>query len=380
MRQQTQEEKKIELLAPGGDEHSVKAAILAGADAVYCGLPAFNARQRAENITPGKLEELVLIAHQHGCRIFVTLNTLIVEEEIDEVLRLLTLTAAMGIDAVIVQDAGLLYLIREYFPSLEVHASTQMTTHNTGQLDLLSGFGVSQANLCRELALPEIQLLCSHGRTIGLKSEVFIHGAYCISFSGQCYMSSAMSGRSGNRGACVQPCRRIYRYGSSLRSKGTPFNLKDNSAFSRCGKLITAGMSSLKIEGRIKNYKYVFAAVSAWRRQLEMYFRSGMVSADDNALGSVFNRSFTSGYLDGEISPSMFSDSSRDRSLVPVSAIRSYTADTGVLTLVEEALVDPDTPVLVYGPGFTFICTGFCRKRTGRFEYQFTISHKLKGK
>ncbi|MBN1130576.1 MAG: U32 family peptidase, partial [Chitinispirillaceae bacterium] len=183
-------QKTVELLAPGGDSDSVKAAILAGADAVYCGLPEFNARQRAENIPLKDLGTLIVLAHQKNCRIYLTLNTLILEKEFDELFELVNNACAMGIDAVIVQDLGLLFFLKRHFPSLKVHASTQMTTHNLGQIAFLSALDVSQINLSRELSLPEIQSLCAFARASGVKTEVFVHGAYCISFSGQCYMSS----------------------------------------------------------------------------------------------------------------------------------------------------------------------------------------------
>jgi hypothetical protein len=159
-----------ELLAPGGDGDCVKAALLAGADAVYCGLPAFNARQRAENIALKDLGALVLLAHQRNCRIYLTLNTLILEKEFDELFELVNKVRAMGIDAVIVQDLGLCFFLKNRFPALEVHASTQMTTHNAGQIAFLSALNVSQVNLSRELSLSEIKALCDFGKNMSVGS------------------------------------------------------------------------------------------------------------------------------------------------------------------------------------------------------------------
>ena len=371
--------RRMELLAPGGDADSVKAAFLAGADAVYCGLQQFNARKRAGNLTCEQLSELLQIARQHSCRIYLTLNTLIVEDEIPGIVQILSDCRRAGVDAVIVQDWGLLYLLKEYFPGIEVHASTQMTTHNCGQISSIADAGARQVNLGRELSLDEVRELSVCCRERSLLPEVFVHGAFCISFSGQCYMSSAMSGKSGNRGACVQPCRRTYRCRGSGQAI-TPFNLKDNSAFGRVRELAQAGVGSLKIEGRIKNYKYVYATVNAWRRQLDRLYGGAPTAQNDPALQSVFNRSLTGGYLDDRIDRTMFIDSSRDRSLVRVAAIRSYTADTGVLKLDREVHIDAEVPVLVYAAGFTFVCTGFLGERCGRFEYRYRITHKLKGK
>lgn len=368
-----------ELLAPGGDSDCVKAAIIAGADAVYCGLPMFNARQRAENISFEQLSTLVTLAHQKNCRIYLTLNTLILEKEFDELFELVNRVSAMGIDAVIVQDLGLLYFLKTHFPALEVHASTQMTTHNTGQIAFLSAQKVLQVNLSRELSLPEITALCDFGKNVGVKSEVFVHGAYCISFSGQCYMSCAMSGHSGNRGACVQPCRRSYNI-AGTKQTGLPFNLKDNSAFSSAGALIEAGVDSLKIEGRIKNSTYVYTTVAAWREQLERYRSTREVSNDAPLLNTVFNRQFSDGYLGGRIDKNMFIDSSRDQSLVNLSIINNYHADEKTLTLEKDPDISPGSQVVVYTPDFKFICTGTIEKKSAPRKYRFTIEHELKGK
>jgi putative protease len=368
-----------ELLAPGGDGDCLKAALLAGADAVYCGLPAFNARQRAENIALKDLGALVLLAHQRNCRIYLTLNTLILEKEFDELFELVNKVRAMGIDAVIVQDLGLCFFLKNRFPALEVHASTQMTTHNAGQIAFLSALNVSQVNLSRELSLSEIKALCDFGKNMSVKTEVFVHGAYCISFSGQCYMSSAMSGHSGNRGECVQPCRRAY-YVPDQKHTGLPFNLKDNSAFSSAGELIQAGVDSFKIEGRIKNAAYVHTVVTAWREQLERYRFTQQADKDDPRLHTVFNRHFSDGYLKGRIDKNMFIDSSRDQSLVPLSAIMNYHADKKTLTLEKDPGILAQSQVVIYTPDFRFICTGIIEKKFAPKKYLFRIEHELKGK
>jgi len=379
-----QQAQKVELLAPGGDSDCVKAAILAGADAVYCGLASFNARRRAKNLSLPELQDLVLIARRHACRIYLTLNTLIMEEELPEVVKILRHISAMGIDGVIVQDYGLLAILKEHFSSLEIHASTQMTTHNRGQYDFLSLFGVGRINLARELSLNEIHDLAAHGRSLHIKTEVFVHGAYCISFSGQCFMSSAVCGQSGNRGACVQPCRRTYfaekkQHGKNL-SGFLPFNLRDNSAFSRAAGLIKAGADSFKIEGRIKNFRYVYTTLCAWRKQIDRFYETGKIRKADPALSAVFNRCFSDGYLAGDISRSMFIDTSRDQSLEAVSPVAGYSADARILVLENDVSLPPHTEALVYTPDFTFICIGFLEKKTGPCRFRFTIEHKLKGK
>lgn len=374
--------KKIELLAPGGDADSVKAAIYAGADAVYCGMGSFNARQRASNLTLQELEHLVHIAEQRNCRIYLTLNTLVFDHEIPDVLKLLENVYQVGIRAVIVQDLGLLHILKTYLPEIEVHASTQLTTHNEGQISFLSKSGVSQINLSRELSLSEIKPLCSVAHENGIKIEVFAHGAFCVSFSGQCYMSSCLCGKSGNRGECVQPCRRQYLKNRSKNKTDlmTVFNLKDNCVFAEAEKLYNAGVDSLKIEGRIKKFFYVYNVTSAWREQIDALETGKKIRHNDNRLETVFNRKFTSGYMNGTIGEDMFIDTSRDQSLKFIANVSRYWADKHILTLDQNVRLSANTGILIYTQDFTFICKGVLTKKITAHEYQFNIEHKLKGK
>jgi putative protease len=373
--------RKIELLAPGGDADSVKAAICAGADAVYCGTTSFNARQRASNLTIQELEQLAHLAAQRSCKLYLTLNTLIFDSELPEVMCLLKDIYQAGIRAVIVQDLGILHLLRTYLPEIEVHASTQLTTHNEGQIAFLSHFGISQINLSRELSIDEIEPLCTVAHEKNIKVEVFVHGAFCISFSGQCYFSSNLCGKSGNRGECVQPCRRQYTIATAKKESDakTFFNLKDNFVFSEADKLYNAGVDSFKIEGRIKKFPYVYNVTSAWREQIDALQNGNDIKHEDKRLDSVFNRKFTSGYVKGTISADMFIDSSRDQSLHFVATVAGYWADKKVLTLDSKVSLAENTEILIYTPDFTFICKGIISKRISSMEYLFTIEHKLKG-
>ncbi|MFP4546667.1 MAG: DUF3656 domain-containing protein [Fidelibacterota bacterium] len=303
----------MELLAPGGDVNAVKAAILTGADAVYCGLAQFNARNRARNLTFEELIGVINLAHDHDCKIYLTLNIVLLETEIPTVIALLNKLVNIDLNGIIIQDLGLLYLLSKYFKTLDVHASTQMTTHNRGQLEFLARNSVKQVNLSRELNLNEINELCKFGNEKQVETEVFAHGSYCIGFSGLCYMSSVLDGKSGNRGRCSQPCRNEYR----VTPKGIkyPLNLKDNSAYLNLPELIAAGIDSLKIEGRIKGYDYVHRIVRTWRRHLDNYFENRSMDENIDDLYSVFNRDFSNGYLTGKISREMFIDNPRDFSL-----------------------------------------------------------------
>ncbi len=305
--------RSVELLAPGGDVNAVKAAILAGADAVYCGLAQFNARNRARNLTREELIGVINLAHYHDCKIYLTLNIVLLETEIPTVVSLLNELVNIDLDGIIVQDLGLLYLLSKYFKTLDVHASTQMTTHNRGQLEFLAHNSVKRVNLSRELNLNEIKELCNPGNEMQVETEVFVHGSYCIAFSGLCYMSSVLDGKSGNRGRCSQPCRNEYR----VTPKGIkyPLNLKDNSACFNLPELIAAGVNSLKIEGRIKGYDYVYRIVKTWRRHLDNYFENRSTDENIDDLYSVFNRDFSNGYLTGKISQEMFIDNPRDHSI-----------------------------------------------------------------
>ncbi len=305
--------RNMELLAPGGDVDSIKAAITAGADAVYCGLNKFNARDRATNIDFEELNGILNFAHRNTCKVFLTLNIMVVGSEIPLLISLLNKLVNTSIDGIIVQDLGLFYLLSTYFKTLEIHASTQLTTHNEGQILFLSSLAATRVNLSRELSLKEIKDLTTRANEHNIQTEVFVHGSQCISFSGICYMSSVMGGNSGNRGRCSQPCR--DRYITTPQGKNFPLNLKDNCAYQDLRQIYDAGVTSLKIEGRIKKSDYVYTVVNAWRKQLQEFYTRDTLSHDTSDLYSVFNRDFSDGYLKGNINQSMFIDNPRDNSI-----------------------------------------------------------------
>ncbi len=317
-------ERKIELLAPGGDVDSIKAAILAGADAVYCGLDKFNARNRAANISFDELQGVIKLAHEYNCEIFLTINIVILEREIKALITLLNRLVNTNIDGVIIQDLGLFYILSNYFKTLPIHASTQATTHNEGQIKFLSKLNATRVNLSRELNLKEIKHLTSVATNSQVLTEVFVHGSQCISFSGICYMSSVIGGNSGNRGRCSQPCRDKYLKTST--SKEYPLNLKDNSAFFSIPDLYKAGVYSLKIEGRIKKYDYIYTVVNTYKKQINSWINQRILTSDNDNLHKVFNRDFSSGYLKGSISNEMFIDNPRDHSIKHISEINNFSS------------------------------------------------------
>lgn len=303
---------KIELLAPGGDVDAIKAAIIAGADAVYCGLDTFNARNRASNISFDELVGIIRLAHQYDCQIFLTLNIVILEREFKSLAKLLSKLANTTLDGVIVQDIGLFYVLKKYFPTLDIHASTQMTTHNVGQIPFLKKLGASRVNLSRELNLREITAMAAVGKTHDVLTEVFVHGSLCVAFSGLCYSTSASVGNSGNRGRCSQACREEYETTES--GNNFPLNIKDNSAFFDLPKLIEAGVHSFKVEGRIKGASYVHTVVDSFRKQIDGFVETGELTQDGERLYKVFNRDFSNAFLRGDLNQSMFIENPRDNS------------------------------------------------------------------
>ncbi len=303
---------EIELLAPGGDVDAIKAAIIAGADAVYCGLDTFNARNRAANISFDELVGIIRLAHQYKCKIFLTLNIVILEREFKSLTKLLSRLANTSLDGVIVQDLGVLYILKKHFPTLDVHASTQLTTHNIGQVPFLKRLGVSRVNLSRELNLKEITAVTNVAQKEGILTEVFVHGSLCIAFSGLCYSTSASVGNSGNRGRCSQACREEYE--TTPSGNNFPLNIKDNSAFFDLPALIDAGVHSFKVEGRIKGASYVHTVIDSFRKQIDGFVETGELVEDGERLYKVFNRDFSNAFLRGDLNQSMFIENPRDNS------------------------------------------------------------------
>ncbi|MFS1466201.1 peptidase U32 family protein [Vibrio lentus] len=330
--------RKIELLAPGGDVEAIKAAIVAGANAVYCGLDTFNARNRASNLSLDELNGVIRLAHEYGCEVFLTLNVVLLEHEIKSISKLLNQLVNTKLDGIIVQDLGLFDLVKKHFPSLDVHASTQLTTHNEGQIKFLSKIGATRVNLSRELNLPEIKMLTEVAHDHDVLTEVFVHGALCIAFSGQCYSSSVSVGNSGNRGRCSQACRDEYEITDA--GNKFPLNLKDNSAYYDLPELVDAKVDSLKVEGRIKGAHYVYTVVDTWRKQIDSFVESGLLIEDDSNLHKVFNRDFTNSFLKGNLTKDMFIDNPRDNSMN--YAVDKATKENNEISVVQIQEVTSD--------------------------------------
>ncbi len=293
----------VEILAPAGSQESVIAAVRSGADAVYLGTKEFNARRNADNFDKNDLKTTVDYCHKHGVKVHLTLNTLIADGELDDAQEAVRIACEAGVDAIIVQDLGLADIIHKCAPDMPMHASTQMSVQTAAGLKKLKKLGFTRAVLPRELSKDEIRRLCENSP---IELECFVHGALCMCVSGQCYFSAMLGSRSGNRGACAQPCRLPFGapYGT-----GHDLSLKDLSLVDYIREMAEMGVCSFKIEGRMKRPEYVAAAVKACRNSVDEITDNELKSD----LRSVFSRSgFTDGYYKSKLGIDMFGTRQKD--------------------------------------------------------------------
>ena len=290
----------MELLAPAGSMEALRAAVCNGADAVYLGAGTFNARMNARNFSAADLQEAIVYCHVRGVKVHLTLNTLVLDREMQRAADLIRMAAAFGVDAFIVQDLGVVSLCKEIAPDVPVHASTQMSIHSLEGVLEAAALGCSRVVLSRELPASEIAYICKKSP---VEIEVFVHGALCMCYSGQCYLSSVIGRRSGNRGQCAQPCRLPYGYGR-FESTRYPLSLKDNCLVGELDELRRMGVASLKIEGRMKRPEYVAIVTRAYRTVLN---GGQLTQGDLQELESAFSRQgFTDGYFQGRTGADMF--------------------------------------------------------------------------
>ena len=251
----------IELLAPAGSMESVTAAVQNGADAIYFGYGNYNARRNAKNFSYEEAAAAVSYCHLRGCKVHLTMNTLLTDRELGGAAELASHASSIGVDALIVQDLGVMRMLRHSVPDLPIHGSTQMTVHDLDGVKLCADLGISRVVLSRELSRKDIAYICEHSP---IEIEVFGHGALCMSYSGQCYFSSVIGGRSGNRGLCAQPCR--LKYGWDGKANEYPLSLKDASLVSHLKELTDMGVACLKLEGRMKRPEYVASVTGIYSR------------------------------------------------------------------------------------------------------------------
>ena len=290
----------MELLAPAGSMEALRAAVCNGADAVYLGADTFNARMNARNFSAADLQEAVVYCHVRGVKVHLTLNTLVLDREMPRAADLIRLAASCGVDAFIVQDLGVVSLCRQLAPDVPIHASTQMSIHSLEGVMEAAALGCSRVVLARELPAEEIAHICKKSP---VEIEVFVHGALCMCYSGQCYLSSVIGRRSGNRGQCAQPCRLPYGYGR-FESTRYPLSLKDNCLAGELDELRRMGVASIKIEGRMKRPEYVAIVTRAYRTVLN---GGKLMPSDLQELETAFSRQgFTDGYFRGQTGSDMF--------------------------------------------------------------------------
>ena len=336
----------LELLAPAGSMDALRAAVQNGANAVYLGCGQFNARQSAKNFTPQTLVEAIKYCHVRGVAVHLALNTLVSDRETQEAAALIRHAAMSDVDAFIVQDLGVVQLCRQIAPHIPIHGSTQMSVHSLPGVLLCAAWGLKRVVLSRELSREEIRYITANSP---IEIEVFAHGALCMSYSGQCYLSAAIGGRSGNRGRCAQPCRQSYGYGRW--QERYPLSLKDNCLVHYLEELESMGVASLKLEGRMKRPEYVAAVTGVYRQAID----SGNVTRQMmDTLHTAFNRQgFTDGYYTGRTGADMFgirqdtaedprwckqirqSYESVENPLVPISFRAVITAGRSSLTVTD---------------------------------------------
>ena len=284
----------LELLSPAGSPEAVIAAVQNGADAVYLGLGDFNARRGAKNFTGEEFEKAARYCRIRGCKVYVTLNTLISDREIEDASRCARMAQRYGADGIIIQDIGLVKVLRDVVPDMPLHASTQMSIHDLAGAVAAAEMGIKRVVLARELSLEQIRFITKNSP---VETEIFVHGALCFCHSGQCYMSSLIGRRSGNRGMCAQPCRMQYSLGG--RMDDYPLSLKDNCLVDRLQEIEDAGVSCIKIEGRMKRPEYTAIVTDIYRRALREKRQPN--DEEMEMLEKAFSRNgFTQGYFNGD--------------------------------------------------------------------------------
>ncbi len=316
---------KARVITPVGSKEALIAALNAGCDAVYLSGYSFGARNFAPNFDLDELVSAISLCHVYGVKVYVTVNTLIKENEVNRFMNYIDFLHQNNVDAIIVQDLGMLDLIRKTYPNLEIHASTQMHIHNLNGVKICEKLGIKRVVLARET---NIELIKEIRKKTSLELEVFVHGALCISYSGQCLMSSLIGGRSGNRGMCAGTCRLpfdvIDKNNKKLNKNSYPLSTKDLYTLNNIDKLIESGIDSFKIEGRMKRAEYVYLVVSLYRKAIDSYLETGKVNITENdikELKKIFNRDFTKGFLFNETNDKITNDYRPNHLGIPIGRV-----------------------------------------------------------
>ena len=335
--------KRIELLAPAGNMEALKAAVMAGCDAVYLGGNNFGARAFSKNFSNEEIVEAINYCHIYGVKVYITVNTLIYDDEVDDFLKYIEFIHKNNVDAVLIQDLGMFDLVRKTFPNLELHASTQMHIHNLDGVKVMEKLGMKRIVLARETSIDNIIEIIKNTKC---EIEVFVHGALCISYSGQCLMSSLIGGRSGNRGTCAGSCRLKYDVidldGNKLNKGSYPLSTKDLNSLEYIGDLIDAGVSSLKIEGRMKSKEYVYKVVSIYRKAIDNYYKYSKVIINDEdmiELRKIFNREYTKGFLNNTYNDDIINGYRPNHMGVTVGKVLDYKKGIAKIKLTDNVSI-----------------------------------------
>ncbi len=340
---------RIELLAPAGSLEKLKFAVLYGADAVYIGGQAFSLRTAAENFSEDDIRAGVEFAHKKGVKVYIALNIIAHNADIEKIVEAGKRAYLMGVDAAIVADIGVMAALRENVPGLDLHISTQANIVNTKTASVFYKMGAKRVVLARELSLDEIKEI-REKTPVGLELEMFVHGAMCISYSGRCLLSNYMTGRDSNGGACAQPCRWNYSLVEEKRpgeyypvyedDHGTYiFNSKDLCLIEHIPEIVEAGVTSIKIEGRVKTEYYVATVVKAYREAIDAYYRDGDLYKFDKSLldelKKISHRNYCEGFFKGKTDENsqVYETSSYVRNYELIGIVKDYDAGTGILTL-----------------------------------------------
>ena len=355
---------KYELLAPAGDMAALKAAVSAGANAVYLGYDEFSARAKAKNFNKEELREAINYAHLRDVKIYVTFNILIADFEIKRAMESVEMLYDIGIDALILQDLGIAREIRKNFPDFEVHASTQMAVNNFYGAKFLKEMGFSRVVLARETPLFELEKI----KELDIDVETFIHGALCVSYSGECLMSSMIGGKSGNRGECAQACRKSYEIldfdKNKIGKRLYYISPKDLNTLDDVAKIINSGGYSLKIEGRMKNPEYVYTVVSSYKKSLE----NKLSQEDKDDTEQVFNRGFTKGLFNGDFGNDFISSDRPDNRGIEIGKVIDARKNSAKVIFYEDVFE---------GDGFEFISSSGRFGMSSNSFYEANIPHEI---
>lgn len=342
--------KKIELLAPVGNMDTLYAAVNAGSDAVYLGGKSFGARAFSKNFNDEEMLNAINYCHLYGVKVYVTLNTLIYENEVDNFLNYVEFLHKNNVDAIIIQDIGMLDLVHKTFPNLELHASTQMHIHNLDGVKIAEKLGIKRVVLARETSIDTIKEI---KKNTDLEIEIFVHGALCISYSGQCLMSSLIGGRSGNRGTCVGSCRLKYNIldnnNHKLNKNNYPLSTKDLNSLEYIGNLIENGVDSIKIEGRMKSKEYVYKVISLYRKAIDNYYQNNKISINENdirELKKIFNRDYTKGFLNNTDNNDLINGYRPNHMGVNIGKVISYKNNYAMIKLTDRISIGSGLRIL----------------------------------